>query len=88
MNKNTKETRLESFLKTDRQTRQQQLLDAWPDGPTTAREIGKKLGYSDLNAVKPRITELVQKGKLVEAGQKYDQATDRNVTCWRLANAK
>lgn len=88
MNKTTKETRFESFLKTDRQTRQQQILDAWPDGPATAREIGRKLGYFDLNAVKPRITELVQKGKLVESGQKYDQATDRNVTCWRKADAE
>ena len=81
----TRETRLASLLKTDKQTRQRQILDAWPDGPATAREIGKKLGYADLNAVKPRITELVRKGRLVEAGQKYDQVTDRNVTCWRKA---
>lgn len=84
----TKETRLDSFLRTDRNKRQQEILAAWPPGPATAREIGRKLGYTDLNAVKPRITELVKKGRLVEAGKKYDQATDRNVTCWRLADGK
>jgi len=60
------------------------ILDAW-DGVMSAREIGRKLGFSDLNAVKPRITELVAKGELVEAGKKYDVYTDRNVTCWRRA---
>lgn len=52
----------------------------------TAREIGQKLGYQDLNAVKPRISELVnKKGLLVESGKKYDVLTNRNVTCWRKA---
>lgn len=80
----TKQTRLESLFKTDKRKRQDQILDAWGPGPMTAREIGRKLGYSDLNAVKPRITELVKAGKLVEAGKKYDVFTDRNVTAWRL----
>ena len=79
----TEETRFESFLKTDRNKRQQEILAAWPNGPATASEIALKLGYVDLNAVKPRITELVRKGKLTEAGKKYDILTDRNVTCWR-----
>lgn len=82
----TKETRLESFLRTDRGTRQQMILSAW-EGPMTAREIARKLGFSDLNAVKPRITELAQSGELIEAGKKWDQLTDRTVTCWRLAKA-
>ena len=80
----SKETRAESLFKTDGRTRQAEILGAW-EGSMTAREIGRKLHYQDLNAVKPRITELVKAGKLVEAGKKYDVITDRNVTCWRKA---
>ena len=78
------ENRLCSLLKTDRTKRKQEILAAWT-GSMTAREIGRKLGYTDLNAVKPRITELVKAGRLVEAGKKYDIVTDRNVTAWRKA---
>lgn len=69
---------------TDRLTRYALILDNW-DGAMTAREIGRKLGYTDLNAVKPRITELSAMGQLVEAGKKFDTVTRRNVTCWEKA---
>ena len=80
----SKETRIASLLKTDKQKRYEEILEAW-EGSMTAREIGRKLGYQDLNAVKPRITELAKKGKLLVVGKKYDAITDRNVTCWRKA---
>ncbi len=80
----TVETRRESNRETDRLSRYALILDNWV-GAMTAREIGKKLGYSDLNAVKPRITELAQMGQLVEAGKKFDTVTRRNVTCWEKA---
>lgn len=80
----TVETRRESNKATDRITRYALILENW-DGLMTAREIGRKLGYSDLNAVKPRITELAQMGQLVEAGKKFDTVTQRNVTCWGKA---
>lgn len=80
----TKQTRLESFFKTDKQKRKEQILAAWGLGAMSAREIARRLGYSDLNMVRPRINELVKAGKLVEAGKKYDVFTDRNVTCWRM----
>lgn len=80
----TKQTRLESFFKTDKQKRKEQILAAWGPGAMSAREIARRLGYSDLNMVRPRINELVKAGKLVEAGKKYDVFTDRNVTCWRM----
>lgn len=83
----TKQTRRESYdkIKPERKLRHQVILDAW-EGPMTAREICRKLGYgSDLNMVRPRITELVQSGHLVESGEKYDIATDRNVAAWRKA---
>jgi len=34
----------------------------------TDREVMKRLGYSDPNAVRPRITELIKKGFLEESG--------------------
>lgn len=80
----TEQTRRESYRKMDKRTRQQIILSAW-DGEMTAREIGYKLGYADLNGVKPRITELARAGKLIEAGKKHDPITDRSVTAWTLA---
>ncbi|HWS31019.1 MAG TPA: DNA gyrase [Clostridia bacterium] len=78
--------RLGSMLKTDKRSRQQMILGVL-NRPMTAREIAHQLGYYDLNAVKPRITELVQAGTLFEAGSKHDIYTDRNVTIYAKAPA-
>lgn len=56
----TQQTRLESNLKLDRQTRYKQileLLETFPGG-LTAREIADKLGYVERNSTSPRLTEL------------------------------
>lgn len=74
----TQQTRRESNRKVDRTTRYQQILQAL-DRPMTAREIANKLGFSDMNAVRPRVTELRQMGRIQEAGTKYDRLTGRNV---------
>lgn len=76
------ECRRESHEQTDKKTRCCMILDAW-NGDMTAREILAVLPYTDMNAVRPRITELVQEGRLVESGSKYDTHTKRKVTCWR-----
>lgn len=80
----TQETRRESYDQTDKQTRWQKVLDAVTE-PMTAREIlHKVLPYSgDMNAVRPRITELVENGDLIECGKKFDETTKRNVTVFR-----
>ncbi len=78
--------RFGSFIKTDKRPRQQMILGIL-DRPMTAREIAHQLGFYDLNAVKPRITELVQAGTLFEAGSKHDIYTDRNVTIYAKAPA-
>lgn len=83
----TQQTRRESFRSTDRLTRHAAILAAW-SGAMTAREIGNRLGFKDLNAVKPRIDELVKLGALQEAGKKYDPLTQRNVTCWERPQQK
>lgn len=84
MNSISQQTRRESLRATDRPTRYATILEHWR-GSMTAREIGYKLGYRDLNSVKPRITELVQQGKLLPVGKKYDTITERNVTVWAKA---
>ena len=55
------------------------LIEAVP----TARQIAYKLGFSDLNAVKPRLTELRKAGKIKAIGKAYDETTQRNVTVYR-----
>ena len=76
----TQETRRESNKMVDRLTRCRKIMEAYARyGPMTARECARKLGFTDLNAVKPRITELCQKGYLRACGKAYDDLTKRNV---------
>lgn len=80
----TEETRRESNEKTDRETRYKKILAVLEPGvEMTAREISYALQYSDLNAVKPRLTELRGLGKVLAVGKKYDKITDRNVTIYK-----
>ena len=74
---------LDSFVKLERQTRQRDILRVMANHEMTARQIAYKLGFSDLNAVKPRITELRKAGKIRAIGKAYDEATQRNVTVYR-----
>ena len=41
----------------------------------TARDIANKLGYTDLNAVRPRLTELKRKGIIHEIGKVKETRT-------------
>lgn len=79
----TTETRLESFLKTPTNKREQMILEALGAGEMTARQIAYKLGFSDLNAVRPRLTELKEKGIVEASGKAYDNLTQRNVALFR-----
>lgn len=81
----THETRRESNKMVDRLTRCRKIMEAYARyGPMTARECARKLGFTDLNAVKPRITELCQKGYLRACGKEYDSLTCRNVALFEL----
>lgn len=77
-------TRRESHGKTDKQTRKDQILTALKAGPMTARCVMQVLGYSDLNGVRPRLTELVHEGAVVEAGVLWDEISKRNVVVYAL----
>lgn len=80
--------RLESYLTTDRATRQKQVLAALRSGPKTARQVMAFLGYSDLNTVRPRLTELAEAGRVVEAGTVWDGWSKRRVTIYKLAESE
>ena len=79
----TKDLQADSLKKLDRKTRQQRILTVIGNSFMTAREVAHRLGFSDLNAVRPRITELVQEGRLIEVGHRYDKHTQRNVTVYK-----
>ena len=84
----TKHLQAESLKKLDRITRQQRILAVIGNRSMTAREIAQRLGFSDLNAVRPRITELVKEGRLIEVGQRYDTFSHRNVTIYKQEVSK
>lgn len=82
MNEITKQTRFESYCRTDKSNRQKIILEALGNEQLTAREISNRLGYKDLNYVRPRITELLQKGEIFIVGTKIDYQTNRKVAVY------
>lgn len=53
--------------------------------PLTDREIMERLGYTDPNSTRPRVTELVKSGVLRECGKVEDQTTHKPVRTVGLA---
>lgn len=45
----------------------------------TDREVMRGLGFSDMNSVRPRITEAVEIGALIEVGEKRCPVTGKTV---------
>lgn len=75
-------TRKESFLQ--RPTpRAVQILYTLGNRTMTARQLATEMGFSDLNSVKPRLTELQQAGRIEAIDKGYDELTGRNVAIWR-----
>lgn len=80
-------TRLESLraLGEERERRQLLILEYLREhGPSTSREIAYGLGFSDLNAVKPRLTELKARRRVGVVGSKVDMVTERRVSVWAI----
>lgn len=48
-------------------------------GPHTDREVMRGMGFSDMNAVRPRITELIDLRKLMEVGDVRCPVTGKKV---------
>ena len=78
----SKECQLESWKKFDNAKRCRMILSQL-DKPRTAREIAYRLGFSDLNAVKPRLSEMKARGTVEVIGKAYDALTERNVSVYR-----
>lgn len=53
-------------------------------GAMTAREVCSRLGSDDMNYVRPRLTELVQMGKIEIIGKKKDTATNRTTSVYQI----
>lgn len=65
--------------------RQQQILAAFASwGRATDRDICNLLGFTDLNAVRPRITELLDDGVLEEAGDQVCVVSKKTVRVCRI----
>lgn len=82
----TIETRNESFKSIDKKSRQKTILNALGNSKLTARQIAYKLGYKDLNYVKPRLTELLQDGTIITKDKEFDPITNRKVAVYQLNN--
>ena len=57
-------------------------------GQATDREVMGVLGFGDMNAVRPRLTELVHEGWLEECGKAVDAVTERHVRVLRVVVAE
>ena len=86
----TRQTRRESNEKTDRQGMYSMILEQLAYGDMTAREIGAVLYRHGLvlsssrQQVQPRLTELMQDGKIEVVGKRRDSLTKRSVAVYRL----
>lgn len=54
------------------------------NGPITDRAVMQRLGFRDMNQVRPRITELIQMKELVEGEPVTDVYTNRKVRTVRV----
>lgn len=90
----TRQTRRESNEKTDRQGMYSMILKELSYGDMTAREIGAILYRHGLvlspsrQQVQPRLTELMQDGKIEVVGKRRDSLTRRSVAVYRLVEGK
>ena len=88
--KTTEETRRESHIKTNKQALTVEVIKVLDGRQLTAREIAVEmyndglLPYPARAVVQPRITELVQDGKVEAVGKKLDEETQRLVAIYRV----
>lgn len=64
--------------------RENEILNTLRGKHLTDRQIKDSLGYSDLNMVRPRITELCNKGIIEQCGDCKDDVTGKTVRIVRI----
>jgi hypothetical protein len=71
----------ESLKRVDKDKRKAEIMDAFErEGkPMTDRQLARYLGYQDLNAIRPRVTELIAEKKLREYSTVICETTKRPV---------
>lgn len=79
----TKETRNKSVKLTNKSKRYNEILNVMGTDELSAREIVNRLGYHDMNTVRPRLTELVEVGIVGVVGKTYDTLTNREVAVFK-----
>ena len=72
----------EDNILTKRQSEVLKCLTSFSSSGATNRMIAKKLGW-DINRVTGRMTELRKKGLVNNAGDFYDEETERTVNLWK-----
>jgi hypothetical protein len=66
---------------TERARRRVAVMEAFKSAgrPLTDREVCHALGFNDMNAARPRISEAIDDGLLIEVGKVRDELTGRLV---------
>ena len=60
--------------------RQQAIYDALSEVPAMSdRQIMMRLGFTDMNSVRPRVTEMLKSRVLIEVGERRDTVTGQTV---------
>ncbi len=77
------ENSLSAFRSLNAAARTAEIFAVYRDSmvPLTDREVMASLDFHDANMVRPRITELIKAGKLVEVQNVKDQTTGKTVRC-------
>lgn len=72
---------VEAYFETSsvRAKRAKKVLGVYGSERLTDRQVMQRLGYVEINAVQPRITELIEAGALKEYGKAKDPTTHRTV---------
>lgn len=74
---------LASWRSLNRAARTQAILAVYRGStvPLTDREVAERLGFTDLNSCRPRITELIHAGEVAEIANVKDHVTGKTVRC-------
>lgn len=68
-----------------KEVRKSHILKALEERPKSARAIAYELGFTERNAVAPRLTELAHDGLVEVCGSEKDATTGRTVAVYRKA---
>lgn len=81
------DARREGHAAVDKTARYAMILGELRGKHLTARELAYNLGFSDLNAVKPRLTELCKGGKVKRIGTRKDGVTHVSVSVYEVVDS-